>query len=634
MMRRKAPRNIAIEESLSDAWSEELGVVEVPLDERPFWFFGAVALAAGVLLAGRVMWLGITDAHFYAVRAEMNQFQFERINAPRGIITDRFGKIIADNAPSFSVVLDLKAFLLEAPEAQTRTLHAVQEILGVMPDDVWRSIAERNAAGSGDPILLRDDMEHSELVALEAAQLPVLRVVNGYKRTYVSGGAISSVAGYLGFPTQEQLNADPTLGGHDLIGKAGVEAMYDDLLRGTPGYTAKLRDALGKTLGDGGTTEPQSGESLELTIDLEFQQYFARRFTQALTELGRTSGVGIALDPRNGEVLALLNFPAYDANILSSAGRNEEKRALLTSQQKPLFPRATAGLYAPGSTIKPLHGMAALAERVVAPGRAVFSPGWLDVPNPFDPERPTRFLDWRFQGEVDLAAAIAQSSNVYFYLVGGGSPSPDPQGIVDDRNKGIRGLGIEALRDWWKKFRLDRQTGIDLPGEARGFLPSPEWKQERTDRPWFLGDTYNVSIGQGDLTVTPIALLNYIAGLAADGVMYEPHVNRTRQASVLADLSAYAMELTEVQKGMRQTVTSPVGTAYLLHDLPVPVAAKTGSAQVRNNQEENAFFVGYAPYENPQIAILILVEQAKEGSLNAVPIARDVLSWYYENRLR
>ena len=208
------------------------------------------------------------------------------------------------------------------------------------------------------------------------------------------------------------------------------------------------------------------------------------------------------------------------------------------------------------------------------------------------------------------------------------------RGIVDDRNKGINGLGLDALRDWWKKFRLDRQTGIDLPGEARGFLPSAEWKQERTGRPWFLGDTYNVSIGQGDLSVTPIALLNYIAAIAESGIMYEPHVNRARAPSVIDDLSPYAMEIREVQKGMRQTVTSPVGTAYLLHDLPVPVAAKTGSAQVRNNQEENAFFVGYMPADAPQLAILILVENAKEGSLNDVPIARDVMNWYYENRLK
>jgi penicillin-binding protein 2 len=634
MIRKRSHRDIAVEESLSDAWSEELGVLEVPLDERPFWIFGALALFAGMMLVGRMVWLSVLNGPYYSVRAEMNQFQLERIAAPRGIITDRFGKVIADNAPSFSVVLDLKRFLLESPEEQSRILGVAEHILGVAPDEAWRSIAERNAVGSGDPIPLRDDVAHQELVALEAERIPALRVVNGYRRVYAAGSGVSSVVGYLGFPTQEQLESDATLGGHDMVGKTGVEAMYDTALRGAPGYTAQLRNAIGRTLGEAGVAEPEAGKPLQLTIDLEFQQYFYRRFAQALAELGRTSGVGIAMNPQNGEVLALMNFPSYDANIFSSVGRNDEKRALLASPNKPLFPRAVSGLYSPGSTIKPLHGIAALAERVVPPTRAVFSPGWLDVPNPYDPGNPTRFLDWRFQGEVDLASAIAQSSNVYFYLVGGGSPSPDPQGIVDDRNKGIRGLGIELLRDWWKKFRLDRQTGIDLPGEARGFMPSPEWKQEQTGRPWLLGDTYNVSIGQGDLTVTPIALLSYIATIAKNGVMYEPHVSRDIAPSTIGDLSAYAMELREVQKGMRQTVTSPVGTAYLLHDLPVLVAAKTGSAQVRNNREENAFFVGYAPVGDPQLAILILVENAKEGSLNAVPIARDVFAWYYENRLK
>lgn len=626
-------REIAIEESLSDGWSDELGVMEVPLDERPFSYVSIIVLAVGIVLVGRIVWFGFMEGAFYRTRAEVNQFQFERIAAPRGIITDRFQKVIADNKPSFSVFLDLRTFLLDGPDDQERVLNIARDVLGIQPEEIWALVEEREAARSGEPIPLRNDMEHRELVALEAEDIPALRVVNGYKRDYVRGAAIASVVGYLGYPTQNDLEIDPSLGGQDMVGKAGIEAKYDTVLRGSPGFTATLRDAVGRTLGDGETIEPKIGTSLELTVDLEFQAYFYRRFMQALTGLGRTSGVGIALDPRNGEVLALLNFPAYDANLFSSVGKNDEKRALLASSQKPLFPRATSGLYSPGSTIKPLHGIAALAERVVAPGRAVFSPGWLDVPNPYDPENPTRFLDWRFQGEVDLASAIARSSNVYFYLVGGGSPSPDPHGIVDDRNKGISGLGIEALRDWWKKFRLDRQTGIDLPGEARGFLPSAEWKQDRTGRPWFLGDTYNVSIGQGDLSVTPIALVNYVAAVAEGGVMYEPHVNRALAPSIIDDLRAYAMEIREVQKGMRQTVTSPVGTAYLLHDLPMPIAAKTGSAQVRNNQEENAFFVGYAPADDPQIAILILVENAKEGSLNAVPIARDVFEWYYWNRI-
>ncbi len=633
-MSKRSHRDIAIEESLSDGWSEELGVVEVPLDERPFSYFGAIALLVSLTLAGRLLWIGFVEGEFYRARAEVNQFQFERIAAPRGAITDRFGGVIAENEPSFSVYLDLRAFLLDPPQEQERVLGAVQNILGIPPEEVWMLVAERSAAHSGDPIPLRNDMEHRELVALEAEDIPALRVVGGYKRNYVHGAALSSVVGYLGFPTEEDLEADPALGGQDMIGKAGVETEYDKTLRGTPGFTAKLRDAIGRTLGDGETAEPKAGKPLTLTIDLEFQKYFYERFRRGLRELERTSGVGIAMDPRSGEVLALMNFPAYDANLFSSVGRNDEKRMLLSSPQKPLFPRATAGLYSPGSTIKPLHGIAALAERVVTPGRTVFSPGWLDVPNPYDPENPTRFLDWRFQGEVDLASAIAQSSNVYFYLVGGGSPAPDPQGIVDDRNKGVSGLGIEALRDWWKKFRLDRQTGIDLPGEASGFLPSAKWKQERTGRPWFLGDTYNVSIGQGDLLVTPIALLNYIATIAEGGVMYEPHVNQALAPKVIDDLSSYAMEIREVQRAMRQTVTSPLGTGYKLNDLPFPIAAKTGSAQVRNNQEENAFFVGYIPADDPRLAILILVEDAKEGSLNAVPIARDVFEWYYWNRIK
>jgi penicillin-binding protein 2 len=274
-------------------------------------------------------------------------------------------------------------------------------------------------------------------------------------------------------------------------------------------------------------------------------------------------------------------------------------------------------------------------EGVVQPPREVFSPGYLDVPNPYDAENPTRFVDWRYQGNVNLYSAIAQSSNVYFYIVGGGSPQRDPQlGPEWDTNFGVKGLGISKLHAWWEKFRLGEPTGIDLPGEAKGFLPTPEWKEKRTGRSWLLGDSYNVSIGQGDLSVTPIALVNYVATIANNGVMHQPAVNKAKApGNVIADLSAYAAEIKEVQNAMRFAVTSPEGTARLLNTLPLPTAGKTGSAQVFNNTQENAFFVGYGPVGDPQIAILILVENSKEGSLNAVPIANEVLYWYYMNRV-
>jgi penicillin-binding protein 2 len=267
-------------------------------------------------------------------------------------------------------------------------------------------------------------------------------------------------------------------------------------------------------------------------------------------------------------------------------------------------------------------GIAALEEGVISPQREIFSPGYLEIPNPYNPDKPTRYADWRYQGNVNLYSALAQSSNVYFYTVGGGAGD-------------IKGLGITKLRNWWQEFNFGVPTGIDLPGEAKGFLPSPEWKEKTQKRSWLLGDTYNVSIGQGDFLVTPIQLLSYIGAVANGGKIYRPYiVQELNQPKINKDLTGILSQIKEAQKGMRMGVTSPMGTSYRLNDLPFEVAAKTGSAQVKNNTQENAFFVGYAPYQNPKIAILVLIENSKEGSLNAVPIAKDVLSWYYENRLK
>jgi penicillin-binding protein 2 len=255
------------------------------------------------------------------------------------------------------------------------------------------------------------------------------------------------------------------------------------------------------------------------------------------------------------------------------------------------------------------------------------------VPNPYSSSTPTKYLDWRYQGTINLASAIAQSSDVYFYLTVGGSPISTPM-LNDPSDYGISGLGINKLGQWWKTFGFGKTTGIDLPNESQGFLPTPDWKEAKTKKPWLLGDTYNVSIGQGDFLVSPLQLLAGIDMIANGGTVYRPYLNASSTPFVNKDLTYLLPEIQEVQKGMRLAVTSPLGTAYALHDLPFAACAKTGSAQIHDNSQENALFVGYASCENPQIAVLLLIENAREGSLNVVPVAKDVLNWYYENRLK
>lgn len=626
-MRKK--KELFFEEFLLDDWAGDLEVVEVPIGERPFVWVGVVSLVLGAIIAGRLLILGTTRADFCIERAEANLEKYERIIAPRGVIKDRFGEVLAENKQVFSAFLEVNEFL-HRPELQPKTFAAARDILGIGEEEIWQLVGERDLKLTAEPILLKQNLDQNQLVLLKSRDLPTMRVEQSFNRKYPEGEVFSSVIGYTGLTTSEDLRRDPKLSGKDFIGKSGVEMFYDSELRGEPGLRVKIRDAKGKVLDEKLETLPQAGRDLSLTIDADLQRYFYRRMQEGLAVLGRRSGAGLAMNPKTGEILALVSFPAFDNNVFVAGGSMEERIRILNDSEKPLFNRVVSGVYAPGSTIKPLVGVAALGENVISPNRTIFSPGYLDVPNPYDPERPTRFLDWRYQGEVNLYSAIAWSSNVYFYEVGGGFGD-------------IAGLGISRLREWWDKFGLGRPVGVDLPGEAEGFLPSPEWKEERHGRPWLVGDTYNVSIGQGDLLVTPLQLLNYISAIATGGVAYRPHLKLERKPEVLYDLTSFGDEIKEVQRGMRETITSPRGTAHSLNDLALRVAGKTGSAQIDSNKAENAFFVGYAPACtevsrgesacDPEIAILVLVENARQGSLNAVPIAKDVFDWYYWNRI-
>lgn len=626
MFGNRGKHNVAFEEALSDDWSSDLDVAEAPLNPRSFYYLGLLVLAIGAVAAGRIFLLNTLDGDFYVGRARANSASLEKVAAPRGLILDTHGKVLADNKPVFLALLQVGEFVKQV-SFQDETLRAAQIILGLTKEEVLSRIEENNLSALGEAVVLSDDLTQDQLVRLKSLNLPTISITSGFQRRYPDGKVFASVIGYTGLVDKQDLRLHPELTGKDWVGKTGLELAYEDRLQGEAGSFFRVRDAQGNILEEKSGESSKIGESLELTLDADFQSYFYKRMEKGLLDLGRKVGVGLAIDPRTGAVLAMVNAPSFDNNAFSTRGMSKERETILTSPLKPLFNRAISGFYAPGSTIKPLVATAALEEGVIEPNRYIFSPGFLDVPNPYNPEAPTRFLDWRRQGNVNLASAIAQSSNVYFYLLGGGSPGT-PEGA------GIKGLGIRRLREWWEKFNLGSLMGIDLPHEAAGSLPSPEMKEKKTGQPWLLGDTYNVSIGQGELLVTPLQLVSYIGAIANGGKIYQPFLARDRgNSKVIRDISYAISSIREVQKGMVQAVTAPLGTARFMSSLPLKVAAKTGTAQTKDKAEENAFFVGYAPADDPQIAVLVLVENALEGSLNAVPIAKDVLEWYYKNRI-
>lgn len=630
--KRNKTKEPLLEESLDEALGERIELAELPLDSRPFFYVGLVVLFLGLAVGARIIFWGLIKNDFYQRKAVANLVE-ERVTAgPRGIIYDRFGKILADNKATFFAFLKVKEFLRDE-EVKVKTIKLIKEVLGLTEKDI-KDLIERDGNNFSENVLLASELKPEQVIQLESASLPAIFLESGYERRYEKGKIFSPVLGYVGLANSGDIENNPQLRPNEFVGRAGVEAFYDSILRGQPKIVSIGRDSKGKLIDKQEKQPAKIGDSLELTIDGEFQEYFYKRLSEGLAYLGLEAGAGIAINPQNGEILALVNLPSFDNNIMSGFGRNKEKISILNSPSKPLFNRVISGLYSPGSTIKPLVGVAALKEKIIEPSRLIFSPGYLEIPNPYNPENPSRYLDWRYQGDINLYSAIAQSSNVYFYLVGGGHPPKiSPPEIL--RGGGpIKGLGIEKLYLWWRKFGLGEKSGIDLPGESEGFLPSAEQKKKNSSKAWLLGDTYNVSIGQGDLLLTPLQIINYISAIANGGKIYRPFVKKNSKPSVLVNLSELLPEIKEVQKGMKLAVQSPKGTANLLSSLPFSVGAKTGSAQIEGNRAENAFFVGYAPFESPKIAILVLVERAREGSLNALPIAKDVLQWYYEHRLK
>lgn len=625
---------IPFEESLNDDWSQDLSMVEVPIGNASLWHLGLVVLGIVLIVFGRVAYLSIFNGGYYAARAEGNAAQVQATPAPRGIIYDSEGDPLVENKAVFLALLNAHIFLSQ-PDLQTSTLAAAQTILGIPSSTLWDELNQSEAQDFATPVVLVDNLDQAQLVNLQALALPTLTIQSDFERTYPNGPIFSSVVGYTGRVTASDLKNDPALAASDVVGKTGIEEYYNSTLQGVPGINIQFTNAQGNVLQSKQQTTATLGSPVHLTIDGGLQTDLYDSIQNELAVLGRQVGVGLIINPQTGAVLSLVNLPGFDNNAFSAPASNTaEIENYLTSPEEPLFNRVVSGNYQPGSTIKPLVGIAALKEGVITPDRELFSPGYLMVPNPYNPSAPTKYLDWESHDYINLASALAQSSDVYFYIVGGGSPEYTTPPLNNAVDYGISGLGPDKLFDWWQTFGLGKPTGIDLPGEADGFLPTPAWWSTVSKRPWSLGDTYNVSIGQGSLAVTPVQLLSYIDAIANGGKIYKPFLNASSTPVVSEDLTYLLPQIQQVQQGMLETVADPRGTAYTMDDLPAQACAKTGSAQVQNNQEENALFVGYFPCTNPQIALLLLIENSKQGSLNAVPIAKNVFEWYYNNRMK
>ncbi len=420
------------------------------------------------------------------------------------------------------------------------------------------------------------------------------------KRVYTSAGGFSHLLGYVKYPAKDSAgNYWQT----EIIGKDGVERSYNDDLNGTNGSTIVERDIAGEEQGSAIVDEPQNGKNLTLTIDSRVQSQLHKQLADYMYSAGFRSASGVIMNVHNGEVLALTNVPDYDSNIMSDGKDVKTISGYLNSSKLPLLNRAVSGLFTPGSTVKPYVAMGALTENVITPEKKILSQGYITVPNPYDPAHPGIFRDYHSDnGWVDMRKALAVSSNIYFFEVGGGFQSQ-------------KGIGIYNLGKYFSLFGLTSKTGIDLKGEVTGSIPSPEWKAEKfKGETWRIGDTYNTAIGQYGVQVTPIELVRAVSAVANRGTLVTPHVVQTDVELPTTKIELADEDFTVVHEGMR--LGAQIGTASVLRNQPFSVATKSGTAQVGpGGIYVNSWMTGFFPYERPDYAFVVVLERGPQAGL-------------------
>lgn len=419
-------------------------------------------------------------------------------------------------------------------------------------------------------------------------------------RSYKETSGSAHVLGYLGQFFE------------DVVGRAGIEKSFENILKGEKGQKVVEMDSLHEIKSESIQTFPVSGDNINLTIDSRVQNKLYEIFSSVSEDRGFMGAAGVLLDVNTGDILALVSYPEYDSQVLTRGGPAELIQEFQNDTRKPFLNRVISGLYAPGSIVKPFMALGALSEGVISPDKQIFSSGSISVPNPYFPGQESVFYDWKAHGWVDMKRALAVSSNVYFYTIGGG---------YDD----IGGLGIKKIQEYMKLFGFGETTGISIEGEVKGIVPGPD----TTDDIWRIGDTYHVSIGQGNFQVTPLQMASAVAIIANKGTRLEPNLILGKEPVVLDNIEISQKNFDVAREGMRMAVTE--GTAHGLDGLPVNIAAKTGTAELGSQKSlVNSWIIGFWPYEDPRFAFGIVFEKGSSSNLiGGVFAMRQLVEWMF-----
>lgn len=447
-------------------------------------------------------------------------------------------------------------------------------------------------------------------------------------RAYTDQLGLGQVLGYVSYPMRDRQGMFFRT---DYLGRSGVELAYDDRLKGQNGSKIIEVDALLDVVSEYAIEASTAGAELTLSIDAGLTAAMYDIIATSSVQAGFRSGAGAIMDVRTGEILALTSFPSYDPEVMSDGDDEAQIRAYNEDDRLPFLNKAVSGAYTPGSVVKPFVAYSALEHGVISPERELYSTGRLTIPNPYNPSNPATFRDWKAHGAMTMREAIAFSSNVYFYIIGGGLPEiAVPQANIDTQ---FTGLGITKMSETYRRFGLGEETGINLAEEQAGIVPDPEWKREVFDDDWRVGDTYFTAIGQFGFLATPMQILRAYAALAHGEYLVTPHVELGAQGDTTPiDLDPVALQV--IHEGMRKTVNFPGGTARSLERDDVAIAAKSGTAEVgADNAYVNSWVAGFWPYEEPHYAFVLMMDRApRENSLGATTIMGDVVEWISQHR--
>ncbi len=599
--------------------------VRFPSDERPpAWKIAFLQYAIALTFLGLLMgyWhLQIGQHQQYMEMAERNRIRNLPIIAPRGRILDRDGRVLADNFPAFSVLL-----LRESPTPLSpQQVAGIARGLQIDPEELRATLQRTASLPRFQPVLLKQSATLEDIAFLEShrVEYPELDLIQVQQRLYPKRQVAAAMLGYVGEVPEEMIaKLGSSYKPGDVMGKFGVEGEYNKVLSGRDGMRRVVVNSRGQEVGVLNTINAQSGNDLRLTIDLDLEM-------AAEASLGDHAGAVVALDPRTGEVLAMVSHPSFDPNDFAKRIDPKEWNDLMNDPMKPLMNKSIQAQLAPGSTFKIVMAAAALETGTVKSDFIVNCAGAVTIYGHL-------YHDWVFEkhrahGAVNIHKAIRESCDVYFYTVG-------------------KMLGIDKIVYFAKGLGLGARTGIDLPGEAAGLIPSPEWVQRVFKRKWYAGETISVAIGQGAVSVTPIQLAHTYGGIALGGIFHRPHVVFQDQLRALGedppdispqDFSISEETIAEVKSGMWAVVNEGGGTGGAARCPEVEISGKTGTAQVvsqtleksakSSEYKSTAWFVGYAPADKPEIVVAALVQRGEHSAV-AVPIVREVIKAYFDKK--